>query len=445
MDLSAIVSSQRILRRLGRGRIIGSLTLFTLLFILVIPLAEPALSELFGPYDDGECEECHTGFEPFLVQVDSPSEVPVGYEFYYGLLVQNPWAHDLNDVILTVDLSGSPGIGPKDPSTLEPVQIRTEGTAPAGGSTFDSFMVEGQVNEVRIEMDWNRPLLFISDLDLTLSGPAGDWSETGDDQIIIPGDQFNTDTYGEYFWTVSNSAPARSISFTLDILIDHNDDNSEVTASIDHIGSRDSMIISVPLLSRYKSENMISYTLHATASYDHPEDGVDEDVYSTTGTSSIMVGNDLVYSRPSEKVTLSMTLWGMGRILGFLTVALFLASFATGGSILKIKRWIDGKTGDRVRWHCVISFTVMISAVVHLLVLYLGFYSNTYKGLFTGGIPLVMMIIVGITGYKRSLLVSRIGDKNWRRMHFWLSIAVILFFLFHAVTEGTDLSFLRWW
>ncbi len=445
MDLSAIVSLQGILRRLDRGRIIGFMTLITLLFILVLPLAEPALSELLGPYEDGECEECHTEFEPFMVQVDSPSEVPAGYEFDYGLLVQNPWAHDLNDVTLIVDLSGSPGIGPKDPTKLEPVQLQPGGTAPAGGSSFDSFMVEGQVNEVRIEMDWNRPLLFMGDLDLTLSGPAGDWSETGEDQIIIPGDRFNADTYGEYFWTVSNSAPARSISFTLDILIDHNGDDSEVTALIDHLGPRDSMTISVPLLSRDRSENRISYTLHATASYDHPDEGVDEDVYSTTGTSNIIVDSDLVYSRPSEKITVPMTLWVMGRILGFLTVALFLASFATGGSIQKVKRWIDGKIKDRVRWHCVISFTVMISAVLHLIVLYLGYYSNTYKGIFTGGIPLVMMIIVGITGYKRSAFVSRIGERNWRRIHFWLSIAVILFLLFHMITEGTDLSFIRWW
>ena len=76
---------------------------FILFSIIFSPLIAPVISKVIEPYWDGECEECHGGFEAYSVTVDSPSEVPEGDEFDYKLIIENPWTHELRNVQVTLE------------------------------------------------------------------------------------------------------------------------------------------------------------------------------------------------------------------------------------------------------------------------------------------------------------------------------------------------------
>lgn len=427
------------------GRSIAVLTLFTLQIVLISTLVPEVISTFSKNYSNGECEECHTGFEPFITQVDSPTEVPETHEFDFGLLIQNPWAHDLNELVLTVDLTESPGLEFFGMEPQEPIDIIETDTVPARGLSAGDVMIYTEVEEIRISLDWTRPILFRGDLDLSFFNANKVWTETSEDEIIIDGNEIGGEDYGPFQWMVENTGIARSVDITLHIEVDFSGDTRVFSTHASNLGPGESGTLKLPLRSINQSSNIISYSLEAIAHYDHPDRGTDDEVYTTDGTHSLTVGDELKYNKPSEIVSLSTSLWIIGRVLGFVTVALFIASFLTGGAIESIRKWIDGKIQDRVRWHCVLSFMVIISTIVHLAVLYLGYYSNTWKGLLTGGIPLLIMIFLGITGYWKPQIAKKIGPKNWYRMHFWISIAVILLFVFHAIKEGTEFAFLRWW
>jgi hypothetical protein len=135
----------------------------------------------------------------------------------------------------------------------------------------------------------------------------------------------------------------------------------------------------------------------------------------------------------------------MGRILGFISVALFLLSFITGGTIKKLNPIMKRFLKNRVQWHCVISYAVVIAVMVHFAVLYLGYYSHTYKGLVSGGIPLLLMVVIALSGIKKTMIIRKWGPDFWRRVHLWLSMIALILLVVHGVVEGTDLAFIRWW
>jgi hypothetical protein len=431
--------------RIGRARLMGALTLITLLAVLLSTLLPMAFSEFFKPFSDGECEECHTGFEPYVIQVDSPSEVPDGYEFEFGLLVQNPWSHELRDLILILDLSSSPGLSFKDAVSREDISRTESGSASPRSDGSGTILITSPVKELRMSLNWNRPVLFTGDLDLRLYGPDGEWSETSEDEIILGEDEIGSSEPGEFHWVVENTGMARSVSFTLDIEVIFDDDPDTLSSHLSKLPGGESTTINLDLVANNRSQNQISYSFEATANYDHSSDAKNSEDYSSEGSYGIEVGDSLVYSKPVRKTTFSESLWIMGRILGFLAVGLFIASFLTGGTVKNLKVSIDRLLKRRIQWHCVISYMVVVTVIIHLAVLYLGYYSNTYKGLVSGGIPLVLMLVVSATGIWKKTVIEAIGVQYWRRIHFWLSILVIVLLAVHGVAEGTDLAFLRWW
>jgi hypothetical protein len=199
------------------------------------------------------------------------------------------------------------------------------------------------------------------------------------------------------------------------------------------------------LTSGKRGENIIAYSVSAEAYHGHDGGGVDSDVYTMDGSSKLEVGDEMVRAGVERRISTVTSLWYMGRFMGFFTAGSFLASFLSGGSIRGLRIWLDGRFRKRKNWHCIVSITTVISALVHMIVLYSGVYGGTYKGLGLGLAATLFMTVIGITGAMRNGIVRRTGDLNWRRLHFWLSVTVIIIFVIHGIKEGTDLGFLRWW
>lgn len=434
------------LKRFGKARLMATATLITLLAVLTSTLVPEVMSEFDKDFSDGECEECHTGFEPYTIQVDSPTEVPVGQEFEFGLLITNPWSHDLRHLRLIVDLSDSPGLDSPDGVELPDIDTSDVFNAGPGFTGNFQYLINGDIGHASFDLEWDRPLLYTGSMDMTLTGPGGSvWNMDNSNAITLSTQDVENEGYGIYEIQVEHNSIIRSTTATLTSVIDFTGRSAIIEQQIDRVGPGESATISVPLTSNSRGINNITYYFEATAMYDHSGNGVDEDVYTSDGTQTLVVGDDYSYSKPEAKISVSTSMWILGRVLGFVTVILFIASFLSGGTIKRLKIWIDKRMKNRHRWHCVISFASMVSVVVHLAVLYLGFYSGTWKGLLSGSIPLFLMVIVGITGWKKDKIVEMSSEKTWRRVHFWLSILAVLLIVIHAIAEGTDLAFLRWW
>lgn len=433
-------------QRFNRSKLIAVFTLVTLLLVLTSALVPVVLSKLHRDISEGECEECHTGFEPYLIQVDSPTEVPEDHEFDFGLLVQNPWSHELRHLTLSVDLSDSPGIDSQRNMDIADIDETEVINAASGFRGTYKYNIIGEVNEARFNVEWDRPIVYAGSFEMTLTGPGGTvWQMDNTNSIVLSSEEVNEEGYGIYELVLEHNSLVRSTTATLTSMVDFSGKAVVVVEQIDRLGPGGSTTISVPLVSGYRGINNISYYFEATATYDHSGNGVDEDEYFSEGTHSMKVGDQLSYSQPEEITSAATSLWIMGRILGFIAALLLAASFLTGGSIKGLKRWLDGLSDNRKRWHCVISFATIVTVFIHLLVLYIGYYSGSWKGIFSGGIPLIFMFMVGFTGWQKDRIVEASSEKAWRRIHLWLSVLAVVLMIFHAVSEGTDLAFLRWW
>jgi hypothetical protein len=421
----------------------------TVFLIMVSPLLSPVISAVIEPYwDAGQCEECHSSFQPFNIIPDSPTGVPEGEEFDYKLIIENPWKHDIRDIQVTIDLTNAPNV-----VNLESVEDETiiedfDGDIGAGSQVSGTVEADFGASEILFQMYYVDPLLFTGDLNIEVTGPnGGSWTSDLSDTtevIHIGQDEIIEEGYGTYSWTITSEASFRAVEYHLasTIIISG---GPIIIAEMDDIGSREESTIEFHLGTNGKGDNVISYIVTGEAYHDHSEDHPDTDTYTVDGSSSINVGDEYVYSKPGRSISFSTGLWYVGRIMAFVTTILFLISFMTGGSIHPVKNWLDGKIKNRIKIHCTVSKIVVLAALVHLIVLYAGLYSGTYKGLFLGSTSLILMVVLGATGAFKKKIVKKIGERNWRRIHFWTSVTVLVIVIIHAVMEGTDLAFLRFW
>jgi hypothetical protein len=429
--------------------IVFSLASVTVFLVLVSPLLSPVISAIIEPYwDAGQCEECHSGFKPFIIIPDTPTGVPEGEDFQYKLIIENPWSHEVRDIQVTLDLSNAPtimsNIDSEDTTYIEDFS----GNIGAGSQVSEQLEVPPGTNEVLVQMYYVDPLLFTGDLNLEIVGPnGGTWASdlTDTTEVIhIDRESIIGEGYGSYTWTITSEAALRAVEYHLSTSVSLSG-GTILTAEVDNIGSGDEATVEFDLGTEGRGDNEISYSVTGEAHHDHGEDQPDNDVYTVDGKSSIIVGDEYVYSKPGRSISSSTALWYIGRIMAFVTTILFILSFITGGSMPSVKKWIDKQLTIRVKIHCTISKLVVLSALVHLIVLYSSYYSGTGKGLILGGLSLILMIVIGMTGWFKSKIVEKAGENNWRRIHFWLSIIILIIVAIHAVKEGTDLAFLRLW
>ncbi|MGA1848354.1 MAG: hypothetical protein ACMUHB_03345 [Thermoplasmatota archaeon] len=419
-----------------------------ILLILLSPLLAPVLSDLVKPFSDGECEECHTGFEPFIIIPDVPTEVPESTQFEYRMIVENPWAHELRNLVVSLDLSGAPTLSSGDPGGVTDSTDVIQSSVSGGSQSGGTFEVGPGAIGIKAHLTYDAPILFIGDLSLAIEGPDGStWTSDlpgNSEEIEIDRDEIEGAGNGEYGFTVDNEAPIRAVDYHLEITVTYST-STVIYSDPVTIDPMEEETITFTLTSGEKGDNSVGYRITAEAHHDHTGSGVDDDIYSADGSTGIEVGDEMVRPEVERKVSTVTSLWYIGRFMGFFTAGLFTASFLSGGSIRSLKLWLEKRFRKRKNWHCIISITTVVSALVHMIVLYSGVYAGTYKGLGLGLTATLLMAAIGATGALRTRIARRIGDLNWRRLHFWLSVIVIIVFIIHGVKEGTDLAFLRWW
>lgn len=151
--------------------------------------------------------------------------------------------------------------------------------------------------------------------------------------------------------------------------------------------------------------------------------------------------------------------YGIGRWLGVITILALLFDFA-------LMEWAKYKASQmkeilasRIyanKFHCIVSGVILLLAILHGLILMLGHWS-TFASPYVvwmddsapNSIPLMvnlgtvtagLMVLLGLQGIFKHRWWKMWGMKSWRRVHFWLTLIVILLGITHGITIGKDLA-----
>lgn len=99
----------------------------------------------------------------------------------------------------------------------------------------------------------------------------------------------------------------------------------------------------------------------------------------------------------------------------------------------------------RVAFHNFVSYGLTAAALAHMLIFLLRL-SRDYQitlGLIWGGIAILAMFALGVTGALQIPMIRRWGYGNWQQVHFWLGIASVAFTVIHLLLDGANFTFVQ--
>lgn len=147
-----------------------------------------------------------------------------------------------------------------------------------------------------------------------------------------------------------------------------------------------------------------------------------------------------IYVHKKEGVKISQfdinELWKQGRVTGFIALFLLLG--------IIVSCLMTGKNQCPIglfRVHCVMFFVIFIISIYHCVVLYVGPYAGSTKGMPSGILSSALMLLTSLACILRKPIAR--CTHNWRRFHLWLTIITFIISLVHAVLVGTTFAFLR--
>ncbi|MGB1697800.1 MAG: ferric reductase-like transmembrane domain-containing protein, partial [Thermoplasmatota archaeon] len=156
----------------------------------------------------------------------------------------------------------------------------------------------------------------------------------------------------------------------------------------------------------------------------------------------------------TQDLALGVTVTKISEIVGYVSAVLLIASIYTGGMFGKATRRHQnsffGAAKRRVAFHNFLSYGIITMAVIHL-VLFVGPWEKSFywtNGLIWGGIGIIAMLLLGVTGAIQVPMIRKWNYATWRWTHFGLAIAAIVFTLVHMFLDGANLAptldFVEW-
>lgn len=400
---------------------------------------------------DQECQECHTEFEPFDVVIDTPSEVPVKFDFDYKVIVRNNGDHEVQDIEAIIDLSGAEFL---ETSLIggEPYHDEITNAVSVGETAIHSFPVANGAISATIILEGDDGILGLNDLDMTVRGPeGGSWQSAGsgpDEAVGLDRRDFRSGGYGDYtvevVWFIGNP----SISYTLTIDVEYGAD--QIIMEGPNLAEGEVYTFTIPLSSLEQGDNTINVAVLATAFHEHTEedDSVTSDSYDYVieESSDVKVGNKLVYNPPSDSQKGSFNVLIYERILGLLSMIILFVSIGFS-SILKpvssrVEKIVGGAT-KRVKWHCRISQILLGISLIHGLLLAVSPHASSARGLLLGTPAFIIMGFLGYIGWQQNTLRPKWGNENWKRIHLIFTLLTVIIVFLHAILDGSDFAWLR--
>lgn len=440
---------------------------------------------------DSPCWSCHVSWSPPLREMavlTPPTGVTadVGSEFDYTVRVQNGWIAENIRFEPSIDISQAPSLSFAD-APLPDLNNLTQGLiepddVPTGSQRGHVVVsVDAGTSDLRIVLRPNNtdPVL---GPDLSMRIYPGKDSNSGLPEITVDENGVGQEEvftlqgaaaiqeYGYGPWTIEaeskpitntpNPNAATGIPFTvltdkyynatggvqfksLDLGIDNGLEEGQGTAFTWRLRVVDTPGEGEVLTARL---NLTSYYRHADQSYEdiaytHHEFQAPVVSTGSGGASFEADTSSIAVEGPDVGVSLAR----ISEVIGYLSGFLVLASIYTGGMFGKKSRRQLNKVFHsakrRVAFHNVLSYGILLAALVHTFI-FLWHWPNIEgnyhwtQGLIWGGIAILAMIGLGLTGALQVPMIRKWNYSVWRWSHFGLSIAVIVFTIVHILLDG---------
>lgn len=137
----------------------------------------------------------------------------------------------------------------------------------------------------------------------------------------------------------------------------------------------------------------------------------------------------------------------LSEAVGYGSAFLLLASIWTGGMFGKASRrqlnTVFGTAKRRVAFHNFLSYGLILFASVHTVLFILETAYHWTLGLLWGGVAILAMFGLGVTGAVQVQMIRRWNYAFWRWSHYGLAVAAILFTLVHMALDGVHFGFVQ--
>jgi hypothetical protein len=237
--------------------------------------------------------------------------------------------------------------------------------------------------------------------------------------------------------------PTISFSITIDVQYEQ---RQSVQSGPD-LGPGDEHTFSWTLRSIAKGKNTVTVIVSGTAYHDHEDPShPDSELYTYSISSEMEIGDKYVYSPPEKEWEQELSIIDFERATGILSALVLIISIALSGLFMPLRNRVEGLIGGtagRIKWHCVISFVLILLAFLHGILLPFSPHVSTLRGLALGSFSFIALGLLGFVGLYQKPLTKRWGAKNWSRLHLMLTILTVIVVIIHAASDGTDFAWLR--
>lgn len=435
-----------------------------------------------------------------------PETANVQDDFQFKVQVQNAWYHEIRYLEPTLDLGDAPSL--KFFDGRDPVHQHHEGridvtprppepdpprilpdTDPTLGPYSGHVVVQVPQGATRLTL-WMNETSASTDPAVTWNIFAGRDSPGDEpDFVLAPGSEpvLHLDGPGAFSglgfgnWTVQaqvdlvtpdGDAAVAEVRFEVDALV-----------AFDAGASRTSLLGRQLRLEPFQSTlfswdlqatrdpapgETVRLTVNGTAFYAHPATANTDDDWGNVTKSVVLEltptdpgstarhalgppAGFLVITVPATDVGVSLV--AVLEAVGYVSTFLLLASITTGGILGKRSRrhlnhWL-GSARRRVALHNSISYGLTLVALVHtVLFLYTNIVDETFHwslGVLWGGLALLAMFALGVTGALQVALIRRWDHAVWRRVHLGLAVGTIAFTALHLLLDGVHFDAVQDW
>ena len=196
-------------------------------------------------------------------------------------------------------------------------------------------------------------------------------------------------------------------------------------------------------------------TVNATAYYPHDTGGGRDDWgnFSKSTRVEVTAAPDgsvhLGQAAPATVVAAParLPLDRVSEAVGYMAAFLVVSSIVSGGMFGKASRRglnsIFGTAKRRVAFHNALSYFLTVAAIVHTVLFILEANYVWTLGILWGGIALLAMFGLGVTGAWQVSVVRRWGYNVWRWTHYGLAVGTIVFTLVHMALDGANFGFVQ--